>query len=111
MSLEPCYDNDKKMWMYTLPDINAIGIADIITARPALKVTLDYLPAGGNGIFDSRELLFNKPLRSRKKGERKYPKDWGIPQEEKGRSRGTSFDEEEVAQKLQQLLRDRSPEL
>ena len=111
MSLEPCYDNDKKMWMYTLPEINAIGIADIITARPALKVTLDYLPAGGSGIFDSTELLFNKPLRSRKKGERKYPKDWGIPQEEKGRSRGTSFDEEEVAQKLQQLLRDRSPEL
>jgi len=109
MELEPCFDSDKGKWMYSETEINAIGVADIRTAKPSLKVTLDTLPKGAEN-FVSKELLYNPPVHGVASEHRDYPKGWGIPLEEKEKGRGTSFDSEELAQKLQQLL-DRSPEL
>lgn len=58
----------------------------------------------------SEDLFYNPPLHSLSSEMRKYPAGWGIPLEEKAKWRGATFDTEEVAQQLQQLL-DRSPEL
>ena len=109
MLLEPCFDYDKGKWMYQEADINSIGIADIRVAKFALKATFDTMPRGQEK-FVSEDLFYNPPLHSLSSEMRKYPAGWGIPLEEKAKWRGTSFDAEEVAQKLQQLL-DRSPEL